>query len=78
MTEMHFGPSSAPASASPKFTSTTNNNPNTRSTDKRRSITNDPNRADDPTYILRRRGKSSTVSFETVEIVRALPEWNVA
>ncbi|HEV2400499.1 MAG TPA: type ISP restriction/modification enzyme [Candidatus Sulfotelmatobacter sp.] len=44
------------------------------STDKRSGITNDPNRADDPTYILRLIGQVITVSLETVKIVKGLPE----
>jgi predicted helicase len=43
------------------------------STDKRSGITNDPNRADDPQYIVRLIGQVTTVSLETVKIVRALP-----
>jgi predicted helicase len=43
------------------------------STDQRSGITNDPNRADDPTYILRLIGQIVTVSLETVKIVRSLP-----
>lgn len=43
------------------------------STDKRSGITNDPNRPDDPTYILRLIGQVITVSLETVKLVRALP-----
>jgi len=43
------------------------------STDKRSGITNDPNRADDQTYILRLIGQVITVSLETVQIVAALP-----
>ena len=43
------------------------------STDKRSGITNDPNRADDPQYILRLIGQVITVSLETVEIVKSLP-----
>ncbi len=43
------------------------------STDNRSGITNDPNRADDPTYILRLIGQVVTVSVETVAIVRSLP-----
>ncbi len=43
-------------------------------TDKRSGITNDPNRADDPQYIVRLVGKVITVSLETVKIVRGLPE----
>jgi len=44
------------------------------STDKRSGIVNDPNRADDPEYIVRLIGQVVTVSMETVEIVKALPE----
>jgi predicted helicase len=40
------------------------------STDKRSGITNDPNRAEDPQYILRLIGQVITVSLETVKIVR--------
>jgi predicted helicase len=43
------------------------------STDKRSGITNDPNRGDDPQYIVRLIGQVITVSLETVKIVRALP-----
>jgi len=43
------------------------------STDKRSGITNDPNRADDPQYILRLIGQVITVSLETVSIVNSLP-----
>jgi predicted helicase len=43
------------------------------STDKRSGITNDPNRADDPQYILRLIGQVITVSLETVKLVKALP-----
>jgi predicted helicase len=43
------------------------------STDKRSGITNDPNRADDPQYILQLIGQVVTVSLETVKIVRSLP-----
>jgi predicted helicase len=44
------------------------------STDKRSGITNDPNRADEPDYIVKLIGKVTTVSVETVQIVRSLPE----
>lgn len=44
------------------------------STDKRSGITNDPNRDDDPEYIVKLIGKVTTVSVETVKIVRTLPE----
>ena len=43
------------------------------STDKRSGIVNDPNRADDPEYIVRLIGQIVTVSLETMKIVRALP-----
>ena len=43
-------------------------------TDKRSGIVNDPNRADDPQYILRLLGKVIRVSLETVELVAGLPE----
>jgi len=42
-------------------------------TDQRSGITNDPNRADDPQYIVRLVGQVVRVSVETVSIVRALP-----
>ncbi|HYX72033.1 MAG TPA: type ISP restriction/modification enzyme, partial [Nitrososphaera sp.] len=44
------------------------------STDRRSGITNDPNRDDDPEYIVKLIGKVTTVSVETVKVVRALPE----
>ncbi|WP_437574630.1 type ISP restriction/modification enzyme [Sorangium sp. So ce887] len=43
------------------------------STDKRSGITNDPNRRDDPEFIVRLIGQIVTVSVETVKIVRGLP-----
>ena len=46
-------------------------------TDKRSGIVNDPNRADDPQYILRLIGKVISVSLETVEIVAELPELGI-
>ena len=46
-------------------------------TDKRSGITNDPNRADDPEYIVRLIKQVIAVSLETVEIVAGLPEWEV-
>ncbi len=46
-------------------------------TDKRSGIVNDPNRDDDPQYIIRLIGKVITVSLETVEIVENLPELGV-
>ena len=42
-------------------------------TDKRSGIVNDPNRADDPQYIIRLIRKVITVSLETVSIVEDLP-----
>ena len=41
--------------------------------DKRSGIINDPNREDDPQYIVKVIGKVITVSLETVEIVEGLP-----
>ena len=41
------------------------------STDKRSGITNDPNRPDDPEYIVRLLGQVITVSLETVKVVKA-------
>ena len=42
--------------------------------DKRSGIVNDPNRADDPQYILKLIGKVITVSLETVKVVEGLPD----
>ena len=42
-------------------------------TDKRSGIVNDPNRTDDPQYIVKLIGKVVTVSLETVVIVEELP-----
>ncbi|MGA8086492.1 MAG: type ISP restriction/modification enzyme [Terracidiphilus sp.] len=42
------------------------------STDKRSGIVNDPNRADDPEYIVRLIGQVAVVSLETVRLVREL------
>ena len=42
------------------------------STDKRSQITTDPNRADDPEYIIRLVGRVVTVSVETVKLVTTL------
>ena len=42
-------------------------------TDKRSGIVNNPNRSEDPEYILRLIGQVITVSLETVEIVKGLP-----
>ena len=43
-------------------------------TDKRSGIINDPNRADDPQYIVRLIGKVIAVSLETVGIVGGVPD----
>ncbi len=43
------------------------------STDKRSGIVNDPNRVDDPQYIIRLTGKVITISLNTVKIVKSLP-----
>jgi len=43
-------------------------------TDKRSGIVNDPNRADDPQYIVRLIGQVISVSLETVDIVEGLPD----
>jgi predicted helicase len=43
-------------------------------TDKRSGIISDPNRPDDPEYIIRLVGQVVRVSMETVKIVNALPE----
>jgi predicted helicase len=48
------------------------------STDKRSGITNDPNRLDDPQYIVRLIGQVLTVSLETVKIVSGLPDLGIA
>ena len=42
-------------------------------TDKRSDIVNDPNRTDDPQYIVKLTGKVITVSLETVDIIKNLP-----
>ncbi len=42
-------------------------------TDPRSGITNDPNRADDPRYILRLIGQVINVSLETNKIIANLP-----
>lgn len=44
------------------------------STDKRSGITNDPNRDDDPQYIVRLVGQVITVSIETMKLVKSLPD----
>jgi len=43
------------------------------SIDKRSGIVNDPNRADDPEYVVRLIGQVITVSLETIRIVKGLP-----
>ena len=45
------------------------------STDKRSGITNDPNRPDDPEYIVRLLGQVITVSLETVKVVKGCRRW---
>jgi len=42
-------------------------------TDQRSGITSDPNREDDPKYIVRLVGQIIRVRVETVKIVRSLP-----
>ena len=44
---------------------------------RRGGIVNDPNRPDDPQYILRLIGKVITVRLETVEVVASLPELGI-
>jgi predicted helicase len=46
------------------------------STDPRSGIVNDPNRDDDPKYILRLIGQVITVSLETQKIIASLPSLN--
>jgi predicted helicase len=41
--------------------------------DKRSGIRSDPNRADDPEYIVRLVGQVVRVSLETVKLVKSLP-----
>jgi predicted helicase len=48
------------------------------STDKRSGITSDPNREDDPDYIVRLVGQVIRVSMETVEIAGSLPAYAAA
>jgi predicted helicase len=43
------------------------------STDPRSGITNDPNREDEPDYIVKLIGKVITVSLETQKLVAPLP-----
>jgi predicted helicase len=47
------------------------------STDARSDIVNDPNREDDPQYILRLIGQVITVSLETQQIISTLPSLNL-
>ena len=47
-------------------------------TDKRSGIVNDPNRADNPEYIVRLVGKVIAVSLGTVEIVEGLPGMGIS
>ena len=42
------------------------------STDKRSGITNDPNRTDEPQYIVRLIGHVIAVSMETVKLIQSL------
>lgn len=48
------------------------------STDKRSGITNDPNREDEPDYIVKLIGKVITVSLETQKLIAALPALKTA
>ena len=48
------------------------------STDNRSGITSDPNREDDPEYIVRLVGQVIRVSLETVAIVNALPAYSTS
>lgn len=41
--------------------------------DKRSGITNDPNRGDEPDYIVKLVGKVITVSLKTQKLIAALP-----
>jgi predicted helicase len=47
------------------------------SIDARSGIVNDPNREDDPHYILRLIGQVITVSLETQQIIASLPSLNL-
>ena len=47
------------------------------STDARSGIVNDPNREDDPQYILRFIGQVITVSLETQQLIASLPSLNL-
>lgn len=48
------------------------------STDKRSGITDDPNREDEPDYIVKLIGKVITVSLETQKLIAALPPLAIA
>ena len=48
------------------------------STDKRSGITNDPNRADDPEYIVRLFDQVISLSLETTQCVKSLPNLDVS
>ncbi|HEX9927772.1 MAG TPA: type ISP restriction/modification enzyme [Pyrinomonadaceae bacterium] len=48
------------------------------STDARSGITNDPNRADDPNYILRLIGQIVAVSLETVKTVKEIEKFKLS
>jgi len=48
------------------------------STDARSGIVNDPNREDNPQYILRLIGQVITVSLETKQIIASLPSLNLS
>ena len=48
------------------------------STDARSGITNDPNRADEPDYIVKLVGRVITVSLETQKLIAALPALEVS
>lgn len=48
------------------------------STDARSGITNDPNRADEPDYIVKLVGRAITVSLDTQKLIAALPALEVS
>ena len=63
----------ASATAAPSNGSLIRTLPSTAlSTDPRSGIVNDPNRPDDPEYIVRLIGQVITVSLETVRLVQEL------
>jgi predicted helicase len=45
--------------------------------DNRSGLTNDPNRSDDPEYIVRLPDQVITVSLETVKVVKGLPSLDI-